>query len=121
MMGKDDDSNSLDRRIFLGATTATLLGLPGISLAQQQKPSEPDKASDLSVRTPSRGLPELPFAPVDPVAVSPRYRAQNRVRTGGRYGGGAGLTIRLLFPREPKRWRDGFVPTPVGGPGKLTD
>src|SRR5207302_1369486 len=43
MMGKDDDGNSLDRRVFLGASTATLLGLPGISLAQQQRPSEPDK------------------------------------------------------------------------------
>ena len=41
MMGEDDDSNSLDRRIFLGASTATLLGPPGISLAQQQGPSGP--------------------------------------------------------------------------------
>jgi hypothetical protein len=38
MMDKDDDGGSLDRRMFLGASTATLLGLPGISLAQQQKP-----------------------------------------------------------------------------------
>ena len=44
MMAKDDDSDSLDRRIFLGATTATLLGLPGISLAQQQKPSRAGSA-----------------------------------------------------------------------------
>ena len=40
-MGKDDNGNALDRRIFLGASTATLLGPPRISLAQQQRPSEP--------------------------------------------------------------------------------
>jgi hypothetical protein len=45
-MGKDDDGNSLDRRIFLGASTATLLGLPGISLAQQQRASGPGKGGD---------------------------------------------------------------------------
>jgi hypothetical protein len=59
MMGKDDDSNSLHRRTLLGATTATLLGLPGISLAQQQEPSEPDKGSDLTVRTPSRTIADF--------------------------------------------------------------
>ena len=31
-MGKEDYGNSFDRRVFLGASTATLLGLPGISL-----------------------------------------------------------------------------------------
>jgi 2-methylcitrate dehydratase PrpD len=35
-MTSDDDSNSLDRRLFLGAGTATVLGIPGIALAQQQ-------------------------------------------------------------------------------------
>jgi 2-methylcitrate dehydratase PrpD len=38
-MASDGRSNSLDRRIFLGASTATLLGIPGISVAQP-KPSE---------------------------------------------------------------------------------
>jgi hypothetical protein len=47
MMGEDDDGNSLDRRIFLGASTATLLGLPGVGLAQRQRPSGPGKVSDL--------------------------------------------------------------------------
>ena len=58
-MAKDDDSNSLDRRIFLGATTATLLGLPGISLAQQQKPSEPGKGSDLAAQAPSQAIADF--------------------------------------------------------------
>jgi hypothetical protein len=49
MMGEDDDGNSLDRRIFLGASTATLLGLPGISLAQQQRPSGPGSGSRRSI------------------------------------------------------------------------
>jgi hypothetical protein len=53
MMGKDDNGNSLDRRIFLGASTATLLGLPGVSLAQQQSPSGPGKGSDPAGRAPS--------------------------------------------------------------------
>jgi hypothetical protein len=53
MMGKEDYGNSLDRRVFLGASTATLLGLPGISLAQQQRPSEPDMGSEPATRAPS--------------------------------------------------------------------
>jgi 2-methylcitrate dehydratase PrpD len=36
-MANDKGRNSLDRRIFLGASTATLLGLPRIGLAQQDK------------------------------------------------------------------------------------
>jgi 2-methylcitrate dehydratase PrpD len=45
-MANDDRSNSLDRRIFLGASTATLLGLPSISLAQQQTAqNQPAKGS----------------------------------------------------------------------------
>jgi hypothetical protein len=39
-MGKKNCGTSFDRRIFLGASTATLLGLPGVSLAQQQKSRE---------------------------------------------------------------------------------
>jgi hypothetical protein len=59
MMGKDDDDNSLDRRIFLGASTATLLGLPGISLAQQQRPSAPGKVSDPAARAPSQSIADF--------------------------------------------------------------
>ncbi len=36
-MASDDDANPLDRRIFLGASTATLFGLPSIAVAQQQQ------------------------------------------------------------------------------------
>src|SRR6516162_4645131 len=56
-MGKDDDGNSLDRRIFLGASTATLFGLPGISLAQQQ--SGPGKGSDPTARAPSQAIADF--------------------------------------------------------------
>jgi hypothetical protein len=59
MMCKDDDGNSLDRRIFLGASTATLLGLPGISLAQQQRPSGPGKVSDPAARAPSQAIADF--------------------------------------------------------------
>jgi MmgE/PrpD N-terminal domain len=59
MMGKDDDGNSLDRRIFLGASTAALLGLPGISLAQQQRPSGPGKVSDPAARAPSQSIADF--------------------------------------------------------------
>jgi hypothetical protein len=59
MMGKDDDGNSLDRRTFLGASTATLLGLPGIGLAQQQKPSGPGKGSDLATQAPSQAIADF--------------------------------------------------------------
>jgi hypothetical protein len=59
MMGKDDDGNSLDRRIFLGASTATLLGLPGISLAQQQRQSGPGKVSDPTARAPSQSIADF--------------------------------------------------------------
>jgi hypothetical protein len=59
MMGEDDDGNSLDRRIFLGASTATLLGLPGISLAQQQRPSGPVKVSDPAARAPSQSIADF--------------------------------------------------------------
>ena len=58
-MCKDDDGNSLDRRIFLGASTATLLGLPGISLAQQQRPSGPGKGSDPAARAPSQAIADF--------------------------------------------------------------
>jgi hypothetical protein len=54
-MGKDDDGNSLDRRIFRGASTATLLGLPGISLAQQQRASGLGKGGD-TARAPSQAI-----------------------------------------------------------------
>jgi 2-methylcitrate dehydratase PrpD len=56
MLGKEDYGNSLDRRVFLGASTATLLGLPGISLAQQQRPSEPDMGSEPATRAPSLAI-----------------------------------------------------------------
>jgi hypothetical protein len=59
MLGKDDHSNSLDRRIFLGASTATLLGLPGVSLAQQQGPSGSGKVSDPAGRAPSQALADF--------------------------------------------------------------
>ena len=59
MMGKDDNGNSLDRRIFLGASTATLLGLPGVSLAQQQGPSGSSKVSDPAARTPSQAIADF--------------------------------------------------------------
>jgi hypothetical protein len=59
MMGDDDDGNSLDRRIFLGASTATLLGLPGVGLAQRQRPSGPGKVSDPAVRTPSQAIADF--------------------------------------------------------------
>jgi hypothetical protein len=59
MMGKDDDGNSLDRRVFLGASTATLLGLPGISLAQQQRPSGPDMGSEPATRVPSQAIADF--------------------------------------------------------------
>ena len=39
---------------FLGASTATLLGLPGVSLAQQQRPSEPHVGSEPATRAPSQ-------------------------------------------------------------------
>ena len=58
-MGEGDYGNSLDRRIFLGASTATLLGLPGISLAQQQGSSEPGKVSDPAARTPSQAIADF--------------------------------------------------------------
>src|SRR4249919_325811 len=59
MMGKDADGNSLDRRVFLGASTATLIGLPGIGLAQQQIPSEPDKGRELATRAPSQAIADF--------------------------------------------------------------
>src|SRR6516162_8437250 len=59
MMGKDDNGSSFDRRIFLGASTATLLGLPGISLAQQQSPSGPGKGSDPAGRAPSQAIADF--------------------------------------------------------------
>ena len=58
-MGKDDNGNALDRRIFLGASTATLLGPPRISLAQQQRPSEPGKRSEPVTRTPSQAIADF--------------------------------------------------------------
>jgi hypothetical protein len=59
MMGKYRDGNSLDRRMFLGASSATLLGLPGISLAQQQRPSGPGKGGDPAARAPSRAIADF--------------------------------------------------------------
>src|SRR5271168_1357262 len=59
MMDKDDGGESVDRRIFLGASTATLLGLPGNSLAQQQRPSEPEKGSDPAARAPSQAIADF--------------------------------------------------------------
>jgi hypothetical protein len=49
-------ANSLDRRIFLGASTATLLGLPRISL---QRPSGPGKVSDPAARAPSQSIADF--------------------------------------------------------------
>jgi 2-methylcitrate dehydratase PrpD len=37
-MASDEGANSLDRRIFVGAGTASILGLPSLALAQQQQP-----------------------------------------------------------------------------------
>lgn len=37
-MTNGQGGHSLDRRIFLGATTAALLGVPNISSAQQKSP-----------------------------------------------------------------------------------
>src|SRR5258708_26777872 len=59
MMSNDDDCDqldrrSLDRRNFLGAGTATLLALPGVSLAQQQRPTEPGKGSEPARRAPAQ-------------------------------------------------------------------
>src|SRR5262249_49009148 len=51
--------NSLDRRVFLGASTASLLGPPGISLVQQQRPSEPDKGSEPATRAPSQAIADF--------------------------------------------------------------
>jgi 2-methylcitrate dehydratase PrpD len=59
MMDKDDDGGSLDRRMFLGASTATLLGLPGISLAQEQKPGGPGKGGDPAARAPSQAIADF--------------------------------------------------------------
>src|ERR1700741_1140213 len=58
-MGKDDDGNSLDRRIFLGASTATLLGLPGIGGGQQQRASGPGKSADPAARAPSQAIADF--------------------------------------------------------------
>ena len=58
-MGKDDNGNGLDRRIFLGASTATLLGLPRIGLAQQQRPSEPGKGSEPVIQAPSQAIADF--------------------------------------------------------------
>jgi MmgE/PrpD N-terminal domain len=58
-MGKEDYGNSFDRRVFLGASTATLLGLPGISLAQQQRPSEPHVGSEPATRAPSQAIADF--------------------------------------------------------------
>src|SRR5262245_22313351 len=59
MMGKEDHGNSFDRRVFLGASTATVFGLPGISLAQQQGPSEPDVGRGPAPRAPSQAIADF--------------------------------------------------------------
>jgi 2-methylcitrate dehydratase PrpD len=43
-MADDDASHSLDRRIFLGASTAAMMGLPSIGLAQQTGAAPPPAA-----------------------------------------------------------------------------
>jgi hypothetical protein len=58
-MGKEDCGNSFDRRVFLGASTATLLGLSGVSLAQQQRPSEPHVGSEPATRAPSQAIADF--------------------------------------------------------------
>src|SRR5271168_5094500 len=59
MMDKDDGGDSLDRRMFLGASTTTLLGLPGIGLAQQQRPSAPGEGGDPAARAPSQAIADF--------------------------------------------------------------
>ena len=51
-MADENGVNSLDRRIFLGAGTATLLGLPGVGLAQQPGGSEPPAAKPVAAAEP---------------------------------------------------------------------
>jgi 2-methylcitrate dehydratase PrpD len=58
-MGKENCGTSFDRRVFLGASTATLLGLPGISLAQQQKPKEPHVGGEPATRAPSQAIADF--------------------------------------------------------------
>jgi 2-methylcitrate dehydratase PrpD len=53
-MVNDDQLNSLDRRIFLSAGTASILGLPSIALAQQQ----PIPASQPAPTNPHKPLSE---------------------------------------------------------------
>jgi 2-methylcitrate dehydratase PrpD len=43
-----DDVQSIDRRLFLGAGASTLLGVPGIALAQQGGPASPNKSGEAS-------------------------------------------------------------------------
>ena len=58
-MAKDDNGNALDRRIFLGASTATLLGPPRISLAQRQSPGAPGKGSEPVTPAPSQAIADF--------------------------------------------------------------
>src|SRR4051812_30373173 len=60
MMGRDGDGEAFDRRVFLGASTGILLGLPSISLAQQQTPAGPDKSSEpRPTRAPSQAIADF--------------------------------------------------------------
>lgn len=58
-MGREDCGNSFNRRVFLDASTATLLGLPGIGLAKQQGPSELHVGSGPGTRAPSQAIADF--------------------------------------------------------------
>jgi hypothetical protein len=75
-MGEEDYGNSFDRRVFLGASTATLLGLPGISLAQQQRPSEPHVGSEPATRAPSQAIADFATG-FDIKSAANRHRARS--------------------------------------------
>ncbi len=55
-MAGDDASHSLDRKIFLGASTAAMMGLPSIGLAQQAGAAPPPAAGGKEERPVSDSL-----------------------------------------------------------------
>jgi 2-methylcitrate dehydratase PrpD len=58
-MGEKNCGTSFDRRVFLGASTGSLLGLPGVSLAQQQKSREPQVGREPATRAPSQAIADF--------------------------------------------------------------
>src|SRR6516162_1063808 len=43
-----DDMHSIDRRLFLGASASTFLGVSGVALAQQGAPAQTNKSGESS-------------------------------------------------------------------------